>query len=1229
MLTKGAIGNLINRYRAVLKKCTLINVFGSLAVASMLVMSTTSPAAADVDEEYLNAVKEITTWADGAAVDVTGGKDVHQLYFGGSLAENGKDASVENTSLTLSSGKLEGELNAGGTAIGEGSVSNVKNASITISGGTLTYMTDHPDEEYFAPVRGGGVSMNGGTANVDNAVINITNGAKLNSEYTQVWAGGVNESGAGEAHTGNAVINITNADLSENHVYGGSDMATVGTATINIDNSSVKSIFAGGDDDVVDQATINVSGNSKVYKIITGGSTNSTVKNTTVNVYGGTVGDNSTGIAIGTNEGGGSPDDLLINISGGTVKGDIMATAGQSAAVTINGDAPVIDGKIQADAGKSSLNLVNRSTFDGSIFSGFNSLNVTGTTSITGGLNDGNVGSALSLGGSGETVADVSLTTGTLTVENGTLSAENIDLSDNGNLVVNGGTLKTSSGQAFTGSLGADGLSTDPSAVQEGLSLESGRLALTDAYYNLAYVTNAEDLLKDTTVELAMLGTLKGGGNMVIGTNNNGEVENVSGADTTEKSSATFNSITLTGGNVVAVNNGNTVTLLGDGGKIITTDQESSATLKVGSSGQNNNAGTVNLGDENMAGSGSLDKTELTDSGNLNVVNGDYSIGQLVAESGSLVTVGSTGSAGRLTVNEADLNGAGVFLDPAWKDDPSVDILDNASHAVFGGSEVNGKLTAGQNSMLVLGDTSSDWAMGAFKDSGLTWGKNGITAALAIADSQTLESTGSLLVDGSLTSADFANAGDATFADKSLLMVNGAAASGNKVALTGTGTGTLSVADGAKLYIRDAGVGTYTITSKFNTTDLNGWQDDDLILNRLVSGTTSLDENGNVIVTTTSEDISQLYPGIKPVNSLNALSLDSDSDYMGVRFLSRAMDENMLADNAVTDTVNEVSQPAVTAGVQNTSLRLSDAASDTVLHHLSLGNYDSGNSFHQDGVDMWATPMYGNTYMHGMGASGTSVRSNYGGIAFGADTQIGEVAGGKVRAGIALNGGGGKSETRGTATSTENSYNFGGINLYSGWNLNNLNVMASLGYSIGDHDVKMSLPSSMQMGQAKADIDTGVFTADLRAEYQIKTNWLDILPHAGVRYTSLHTDSYNLKVNGSTLNNVKSDTQNIVQFPVGVTVTKNIDAGGWNIKPQADVSIIPAAGEKKAFTKVHFSGVDATDGFNTRIMDSTSWAGMVGVQAEKGNLSLGLNYGVQASSHETDQGVRFTLGWKF
>lgn len=48
-LTKGAIGNLINRYKAVLKKCHLMNTFGSLAVAGMLIMGGAGMATAADD----------------------------------------------------------------------------------------------------------------------------------------------------------------------------------------------------------------------------------------------------------------------------------------------------------------------------------------------------------------------------------------------------------------------------------------------------------------------------------------------------------------------------------------------------------------------------------------------------------------------------------------------------------------------------------------------------------------------------------------------------------------------------------------------------------------------------------------------------------------------------------------------------------------------------------------------------------------------------------------------------------------------------------------------------------------------------------------------------------------------------------------------------------------------------------------------------------------------------
>ena len=39
MLTKGAIGNLVNRYNAVLKKCRLMNMFASLAIACTITIA--------------------------------------------------------------------------------------------------------------------------------------------------------------------------------------------------------------------------------------------------------------------------------------------------------------------------------------------------------------------------------------------------------------------------------------------------------------------------------------------------------------------------------------------------------------------------------------------------------------------------------------------------------------------------------------------------------------------------------------------------------------------------------------------------------------------------------------------------------------------------------------------------------------------------------------------------------------------------------------------------------------------------------------------------------------------------------------------------------------------------------------------------------------------------------------------------------------------------------------
>ena len=645
-------------------------------------------------------------------------------------------------------------------------------------------------------------------------------------------------------------------------------------------------------------------------------------------------------------------------------------------------------------------------------------------------------------------------------------------------------------------------------------------------------------------------------------------------------------------------------------------------------------------------------RNNLTGNVSINTSSANGNSFGVLAESGAVVSLGSEGSSTSISAtgpastavaltDHASVSFAGSTVlnaDTALADDGTGLVTNRGDLTVaqgtvsdFGGTyrQTSGSTALGSDSGFFGGDVlleKGTLAVAMTEQTGVTAGAD--EAMLSLGKSVTV-AQGKRLVVGNVAADSTAQV---AFGNNSLLVVDGNAANAGAMI---TGTGDISVDNGSKLYIANARAGeAYTITDGLSTNKDEYWDSANLLAGRLVEAEVNLDGD-SIVVNTKAQDAAKVLPGIIPVVALNTMVSnnlnDTESSSMGIRFLSRAVDnvQFMPSDSTATAMVNEVSRAAVTAGVQNTALRLADAGVDQLSHHLSLSFFGKENNIHKDGVDIWATPMYGNTYTHGMAASGAAVRGNYGGVTLGADAKVGEILGGKVRVGAAVNGGGGKSETRGTATSTDNEYNFGGVNLYAGWNLDSLNVMASVGYAMANHDVKMNLPASMGMGQAKADVDTNAFIADLRAEYQINTGVADILPHAGVRYTALNTESHNLKVNGSTLNSVASDTQHIVQFPIGVTVSKDIDVSGWNVKPLADVSVIPAAGEKKNTTKVSYAGIGALDSVNTRIMDSTSWAGTLGVQAEKGNFALGLNYGVQASTHETDQSVSVGISWKF
>lgn len=120
-LTKGAIGNLINRYKAVLKKCHLMNTFGSLAVAGMLIMGGAGMAVAGTAGG--------TTEPAGKSEIVINKNSENKALTGtyeGYEHENGGVISVSNdaTGVTITNSSFTGnKASVGGAIFNDGQIS--------------------------------------------------------------------------------------------------------------------------------------------------------------------------------------------------------------------------------------------------------------------------------------------------------------------------------------------------------------------------------------------------------------------------------------------------------------------------------------------------------------------------------------------------------------------------------------------------------------------------------------------------------------------------------------------------------------------------------------------------------------------------------------------------------------------------------------------------------------------------------------------------------------------------------------------------------------------------------------------------------------------------------------------------------------------------------------------------------------------------------------------------
>ena len=264
-LTKGAIGNLINRYKAVLKKCHLMNTFGSLAVAGMLVMGGAGMAVAadpDValkgqntyDSEKNPSVNHLmggwlvkedtTTEATGdITLDVKGGtisEIIGGSYVKANSAFNG--TLTHGTITTTIEGTTSSQFVVGGSKIANSENAHLKTGdiSLTIKGGTFGQKDDGKNTDYEL-VMGGNylkADLNANDtskAEAENITVNISGG---------VFKTSVTGGSTAHVYNGNSgaapKLDVTDASTSVT-ITGGTfyHSQSIGGGAINLDPSII------------------------------------------------------------------------------------------------------------------------------------------------------------------------------------------------------------------------------------------------------------------------------------------------------------------------------------------------------------------------------------------------------------------------------------------------------------------------------------------------------------------------------------------------------------------------------------------------------------------------------------------------------------------------------------------------------------------------------------------------------------------------------------------------------------------------------------------------------------------------------------------------------------------------------------------------------------------------------------------------------------------------------
>ena len=349
----------------------------------------------------------------------------------------------------------------------------------------------------------------------------------------------------------------------------------------------------------------------------------------------------------------------------------------------------------------------------------------------------------------------------------------------------------------------------------------------------------------------------------------------------------------------------------------------------------------------------------------------------------------------------------------------------------------------------------------------------------------------------------------------------------------------------------------------------------------------SMINNGLFAEGTTVDDVVDALDNDK----LESLPLASSATKLQVEDQIAAAEKAF--ESSLVNAEHAVSNMAAYSGAFSTLVDINNEITGALDRRSSLANLNVARN--ATGITPWVDVI--GTWNTADGLYGkTGYEADIYGAVLGADwtASCGAILGAAVSVGQA------DANSVDSATKVENDADFWGLSVYGSHQIGSVNGKFDIGYVSVSNDLSAN---SGFFGNVKESLDASIFTVGLGAEYLVNAGAVNVVPHAGIRWSRLDMDDSKFGAN--------YDAMNLFQMPVGVAFSGTIDMNGWKLAPMADVSVVPAFGDKDAVA--NFAG-GITD--TVRVVDTNPIQATLGLNAQVDAWTFGINYRLTAGGDD-------------